>query len=215
MSNNKKTTKSGYSLIELLVVMGIIFLLAGVTLINHNRFGREIDLENTAYNVALTIRQAQAFGINRRDSLSTGFEEPKPYGVYFKTNVLSPVPGISDESFMVFIDDEGGAFGTDNLFSKNSGSSSSCIANSSDECISIVTLTKGVYISELCAGDNEATCTEVDELHITFKRPNPDAIIKSSSVASYAYAEITITSPIAGIAAQRISVGTAGQISIK
>lgn len=214
-TQKQDSTKAGFTIIEMLVVLAIIFVLAGTSLVNYNKFGKEIDLENMTYNVALTIRTAQSFGINRRDDLSTSFDEPKPYGVYFTTSLINPPVGLSSESFMVFIDNKNGVSnGSNNIFD-NTGTGGACVSNSSDECIEIFKMNKLVYISSLCAGDNAANCQERDELHITFKRPNPDAIIKSSELAQHSYAEITLSSPIAGIPDQKIAVGTAGQISIK
>jgi len=218
-NNKKETQKAGFTIIELLVVLAIIFILAGTSLVNYNKFGKEIDLENMTYNVALTIRTAQSFGINRRDDLSTSFDEPKPYGVYFTTLFpgppINPPVGVTSESFMVFLDNKDGTVpGSNNIFD-NSGTGGACIANPADECIEILTMNQLIYISSLCAGDDAATCVERDQLYITFKRPNPDAIIKSSAVTEHSYAEITLSSPIAGITDQKIAVGVAGQISIK
>lgn len=208
--------KHGYSLVELLFVMGMVFLLAGISLVNYNRFGKEVELENAAYDVALTVRTAQFFGINRRDDLTSSFDEPKPYGVYFNTSLVSPPQGISQESFMMFLDNDGGPDDTNNLFDNNFAADSLCVSNSSTECIDIFTLTKGMYISNLCAGTSSSDCTTRDELHITFKRPNPDAIIKVDDTGTtYEYAEIDVSSPISGIPPITISVGIAGQISIK
>lgn len=203
--------------------MFIIFVLAGISLVSFDKFGREIELENAAYDVALTIRTAQFFGINRKDEFGSGFEDPKPYGIYFNISFVTPVDGVGQENFMLFVDQDGGSEDTDKLFNNNYSATSNCVANSSTECVDIFTMHRGNYISNLCAGDGPSDCdTEVDrtanaveELHITFKRPNPDATIKSSSVATHAYALITLSSPITGIPAKRISVGTAGQISIE
>ncbi len=211
-------TKGGYTLIELLLVMAIIFLLAGTSLVNYNQFGKEIDLENMTYNVALTVRTAQAFGINRREEggvVVDDFAEAIPYGIYFTTQSLVDVLGDpNDEGFMIFIDNKDGTVpGSNNLFD-NSGSGGACVVNSADECIDIFRINKEIYISEICAGDDATSCIERDELHITFKRPNPDAIIKSSDVASHSYAEIVLSSRVALGFNQVISVGVAGDISI-
>ena len=218
--------KSGYSLAELLIVMGIIFMMAGLSLVNHNQFGREIDLENNAYKMALDIRTVQAFGINRRDDSNDDgtltldawraeFQTPDPYGVVFTSDVTPSIAGLSQESYMFFIDRSDGS--NNEFFFDNDGTGGTvCVSNLSSECLDIITMNRGIYVSEICVGDNSSNCTEVDTVHISFKRPNPDAHIKTlPSGQEYSYAEITVASPIAGIPPQRISVGVAGQIAIQ
>ncbi len=221
-----KDTKQGYTLVELLFVMGMIFLLAAMSLINYNQFGREVELENDTYDMALTVRTAQFFGINRQDDLSDSFDDPKPYGVYFNIGVSAPVLGITPQSFMMFIDNDGGPNDTNNLFDDidvTGGQTPLCVSNNATECLDIFTLRKGNYISGMCAGASEADCDSeadraanaVEELHITFTRPNPDATIKADALTDFAYAEITVSNDITGVGLRRIAVGTAGQISIK
>lgn len=218
--------KAGYTLIELLVVMAIIFLMAGLSLVNHNQFGREIDLENNAYRIALDIRTAQAFGINRRDDedgdgvlditdWQQEFATPDPYGIIFTSALNSGIPGLTTETYMIFLDRSDGAY-QEFFFDDIDNDGTICTSNASSECLDIITMNRGVYVKDICVGNSAASCSDVDTVHISFKRPNPDAHIKLVNTGTeYSYAQITVASPIAGIADQIISVGIAGQVAIQ
>ncbi len=54
----------GFTLVELLVAISIMTLVTSVVLMRHQSFNRSILLRNQAYDVALTIRQAQLMAVN-------------------------------------------------------------------------------------------------------------------------------------------------------
>src|SRR3989344_3669939 len=49
------TSSPGFTLVELVVVTAIIVVVSSVVLVNNNRFGGVIQLENLAYDVALSV----------------------------------------------------------------------------------------------------------------------------------------------------------------
>lgn len=212
------STKAAFTLIEMLVAMAIVFIMTGLSMANYNRFGREVELENATYELALNIRQAQFFGINRSEQFGQTFDDPQPYGVYFRLDGAEE--GIEDDSFIMFVDDDVDRYfdAADNTYSGGE----TCIANASDECINILSFARNNYISGICVGDNESNCTDIQsvgngvpELHISFKRPDPDAVIYANNVASpYGFARITMSSPVNGLGTKSVSVGAAGLISI-
>src|SRR5262249_48785596 len=69
--------KAGFTLIELLVVCAIIVVITSLVLIDNNKFGGDVKLENFAYDVALSIRQTQVYGIAverfGNNNFSTGY----------------------------------------------------------------------------------------------------------------------------------------------
>src|SRR3989344_5480115 len=71
----------GFTLVELMVVTGIFVVITSLILANNTRFGGAVLLENLAYDIALSVRRAQVYGIAVRrfgeDDFSAG------YGVNF------------------------------------------------------------------------------------------------------------------------------------
>ena len=216
--NNQSIYKSAFSLVEILIVLALLFIMTGISLNNYDRFGREVELENAAYELALTVRQAQFFGINRSEQFGATFDNPQPYGIFFDLDGFEQ--GMSDQSFVMFIDNN-----LDRQFAENDnnlGGNELCNENPSDECISLFTFNRSVFISSICMGADELSCTDLGSIgsgvrvaHISFKRPNPDAeILHDNNTTPYAYARITLSSPVAEIPSKSISIGAAGLISI-
>ncbi|OGI25003.1 MAG: hypothetical protein A3E38_00015 [Candidatus Moranbacteria bacterium RIFCSPHIGHO2_12_FULL_54_9] len=150
----------GFTLIELIVVTAIIVVITGVVLVNNNRFGGVVQLENLTYDVALSIRQAQVYGISVQRFGASTFSAG--YGAHFEM----ANPG----TYWVFAD----ALTTNGVFD--------CAPNPTpDNCERVQTteITRGYSVKGLCApaGADATTCTRVLKLDVLFKRPEPDAWI--------------------------------------
>lgn len=77
--------KLGFTLIELIVVIGIFSLIMAVALWNQKELSNNILITNLAYEIALAVRETQAYGIGVRTSptsspTSTDFQ--KPFGLH-------------------------------------------------------------------------------------------------------------------------------------
>src|SRR3989338_6043642 len=68
-----------FSLVELLATLGIFFVISGMIFFDFQTFNSRTVLDNLAHEIALTVRQAQVFGIGVR-SEDGGFPS---YGTYF------------------------------------------------------------------------------------------------------------------------------------
>ncbi len=210
--NNKKS-KKGFTLIELLVVIAIISIMASISFFNYDSFGKNIELNNDTYLVALRIREAQIFGINRKSSDVSSekfnFGDDYTYGLYFNIDTTNPVVNIDKTKFITYID--GLVAGSkDNQFTDKGADN--CTNPAKTECISTLILNRGNIISNIYV-EKTGTWSEAKSLDIEFKRPNPDAIIKVNN-DNKSRARIILQDKT-GTYKGCIEIGSAGDISIK
>jgi prepilin-type N-terminal cleavage/methylation domain-containing protein len=173
----KKQKQKGFTLVELLVTISIFVILTGVVLFNQTRFNSTILLTNLAYDTALTIRQAQNYGINIKefDSGSGNGGKFVPYGVHFDTS--------SDKSFILFAD-----LNSDGIITEPT--LNSCVAL--EGCVNRYSIKRGNYISDIEVVKGVSTSSP-SILDITFERPNPDAKIYADKSIAVEYDSAIIT----------------------
>ena len=187
----------------MLAILAIIAVISGLILVSDSAFGGQVLLENLAYDMALSIRQAQVYGISvQRNSLNT---YNAGYGVHFDTS--------NPTQYVMFAD----------ICSKPANAlydppDSQCLTG---EAIETTSIDRGFYIAKICApaGSDSATCHGVNSVDIEFVRPEPDAII-SGNGASCAQngnncspsARIVVKSPRGNL--DSIIVYNNGQVSV-
>lgn len=139
-----------------MVVSGIFVILSAIVLANHSRFGNLIVLQNLAHDIALSIRQAQVYGISVQrfgaDDFNVG------YGMYFTST--------QPNAYFLFAD----AIGSNGTYDGG-------------ETVRSTQISGGYEISDLCAWAQGAAaydCT-ITSLNILFVRPEPDALIRTTS----------------------------------
>ena len=184
-------TQAGFTLVELVVVMAILVVISSIVLVNYNRFGSQTLLRNLAYDIALSVREAQVYGISARSF--RGAEFAVGHGVFFDLTE-------GDDFFFLYTDVNG-----DNFFS-----------SASTEWVETFTIGRGYRIDRLCVPSGASENCAITVLDMLFKRPEPDAIIRASSGSGFTVhdrARIVVTSP----QEQRLSVlvETTGQISVQ
>ena len=183
----------GFSLIELLVSVTIFVFLTSFLLAKYGTFNQGVLLTNLAYDVALTIRNAQSYGLNVKSvptaTITYSNTFTFPYGVHFDTTTGS-------NNKIIFFTD----------------SNANKIYDGTSEDISTYTFKINSTITSICVGagacDNTIPVTMMD---VTFLRPDPDAIISVNGV-TYTYVEITLTSSSGDT--KKVTVRSNGQITI-
>lgn len=163
---------SGFTMVELLVSLGIMATIMGTVIINYPESSLRINLAILTHETALAVREAQLRGtaVDSQD-LSIG-----GYGVYFSLASSSQYAYFND---IATTPGPNGLPVGDGMYSTLSGA---------DETISITDFPKRYAISKLCvgkgfpfSGPNGGSCNndlansvpQIDTLTITFIRPNP------------------------------------------
>jgi len=212
---NKSSSTSGFTLIELIVVVGIFVIITTVLLVNYTKFNSDIVLQNVAHHIALSVRQAQTYGLSVK-GFGTGAGAVFPgYGIYFNTTL--------PREFYLFADTDGDKHML--------GNPVGCVTGV-DECSEKITIKSSEYIYAICGNlkndgvpafstiddvSGVLNCSVMDALHAVFTRPDPDAelsgYITGTGYESYSDAEIVIASPNRDV--RTIVVWSTGQISVE
>ncbi|OGG62590.1 hypothetical protein A3I46_02440 [Candidatus Kaiserbacteria bacterium RIFCSPLOWO2_02_FULL_54_13] len=192
----------GFTLVELIVVLTIIGVITVVTLNSQSSFNKSLILSNTAYDIALTLRSAETFGINSRaaNALPTS---SAGYGVHFDTSTEE-----ASRTILLFADTKGDiSCGGQRPDCKPGNHEYDAVG---DTLVQTYTLGNGVTVNGLYA-DGEP----VGSLDVVFERPNPDAFMSAdgsySDINPVTAACITITSPQGGT--RYITVAASGAIA--
>ena len=142
-----KELLTGFTVVELLVVIGIMAIVTATTLINYPQFSRRLDTEREAQLVALALRDAEerAIRTHRAGGVFTA-----PFGVHFIEN---------SDQYILFSDTGGDA----NFY--NPG-----------EELETISLGRGVRVNDICQFEKNpllGTNCDITSLSVTFRRPAP------------------------------------------
>ena len=174
----------GFTLVELMISVTIFMIMKVLLVVKFGSFNQSVLITNISYDAALVIRQAQNYGIGVANSSKTTTSFQYPYGVSFSTGATCADASAVCKTRIVLFTDNSSANG---IYTDGSD----VVPNGG-----IYNITRGAYISNLCTGSGPGSCSSVVNLNISFKRPDPTAIICGSSCSTLAtYAEITIMGP--------------------
>lgn len=185
---------SGFTLVELLVSIAIFTIVTTVSVLNQSSFNGSIVLTNLAYEIGLSIRQAQVYGVTVIRGVQAGTFD-SGYGMRFDMSTPS--------RYYLF---EDRAPSPDHFCDSNECGTGNTYTN----VLETFFIQKGNRISKICL-NNGTRCGE-QVVDISFVRPNPDAYIYAAGQFFY-NAEICVVSPVSG-AQRKIVVESTGQISV-
>ncbi len=153
-------SESGFTLIEMMVVIAIFVIITAIVLSSLPRFRERTRLDLVAQEVALLVRQAQTFTTSTRAfGSATNFPS---YGVYFKKGDPDP------DTLILF---------ADKIVDKKYNGTACGQTNS--ECLEQFTLPKSIKIAKIISPS--PNCPEQDYVHISFVRPETDAYFVSGN----------------------------------
>ena len=205
--------RRGFTLIELMVVMAIIVTLTGIVLSSQSTFNRTLILANTAYDIALTLRSTQTYGIGSR---AAGTTANAGYGLEFKK--------ATPNAFVLFADSYPSAAAPTSCHpvadpTTPDARPGDCVYESAQgELVSNYALGNGITVSDFCAyalgSWSCASSGALTSLDIVYARPNPDPYmsVNGSYSALFPVTRVCLTVSSSQGGSRFVSVGPSGQI---
>jgi len=193
---------NGFSLIELMVAVGILTLINIMIFASYPEFSQKMALKRTSEEVALVVRQAQAYALGIKRPVSGG-DDYFGFGVHFDKS--------DSKSLVLFADSD-----SDKTYDKGDGCS-----GSGTECFQEFKIGTGDYVSELQVCDSSGLCESVESggLDIIYPRATSMASISADGdvCGSCSYAKVTIQSPRGNGEKNKkyINIWISGQISVE
>ena len=191
----------GFSLIELMVAVGILTLINTMIFASYPEFSQKMALKRTSEEVALIARQAQAYALGIKRPVSSG-DDYYGFGIHFDKS--------DSKSLILFADSD-----SDKTYDKGDG-----CGGANTECFQEFKISTGDSVSELQACDS-VSCQSVGNggLDIVYPRATFMASISAGGdvCGSCSYAKVTIQSPRGNEAKNKknINIWISGQISVE
>lgn len=208
----KENTKRGFTIVELAVVAGIFGVITAIVVFKYGDFTSNLLVSNMAYEIALTTRQAQVFGVGVRGVEIDGERQFEyPYGVYFNLNDGSSAEENQSRNFILFADIN------DNLRCDGvEGGTSPCTCTTGDECVDQYSMQRNIRLTEIKVGTNDCYADFVTEAAVSFKRPNPEARILNQSNGNdgFSFIQLKVEAPGSGVNPSYVLISSTGQISV-
>ena len=203
----------GFTLVELLVVSLIIVFITAFVLFRQQGFNSATLLRSLSYGVALSVRQAQVYGVSVRESAAGSGVFAAGYGVQFGNSGL-----VDSSHYLLFADANGNGQYTAGeelpRFTIGNG-------RGTDYFISNI-CAHSIVSGDQCSASSPPTSPTISSLSVYFRRPNPDACFATNTsptacavgtapVYDYAYVQIK---PFVGTDYRTIKITSTGQIAV-
>lgn len=202
----------------MLVVMAIIIVITGVIFTGQSSFSNTVILTSTAYDVALTMRDAETYGLGTR---AQGGISNAAYGLDFR--LATP------RTYTLFADSfpPAGSPTACHALPPNGASAPNaypgdCVYGSGDGIVSTYTLGNGVSFSKFCASSNNGvswSCSSdahspLAQLDLVFQRPNAVPFISENGVYTALPGVTNVCLALSsGSGTRFISVSSSGEIT--
>ena len=220
----RKELQLGFTLIEMMVVLGIMALVSSIIVFNYSDYNSLINTRNLAQEIGLTIRKTQSYATTSHILYDTSGNAINDYGIVFSKDLDSMIYTPNSQNFLIFAafadpsrgETQGRRFNMSNWLC---GQKSISLYQ---ECLESYSIDKSSYISDIEQLNSNGVATPITSgnVNIVFHRPAPDAdmcvLNNGLCVAGQNASATQITvSSYNKKSAYVITVWTTGQISVQ
>lgn len=196
MKKKLSDARRGFTLVELVVTIGIFVIISTLVFANYPKFKSQLSLKKTSQEIAFTVREAQVYSLSTREYKSGAFSTfTAGYGVHFDID--------KPDTVLLFAD------------LNNSGR----YEEDEDGIVKEYKIRTSDSFTSLCGDEKKSPpgpCG-LSQLDAVYLRPNPFVSLTGKdgeiTLPNFSDMEIIISSP--GGATKKITIWVSGQITIE
>lgn len=208
-NNSARLCKKGFTLVEVVIVIGIFAVISAIILFNYSSFRSNTTVNTVAQEIALTVRKAQSYSLGlQAPGLLSGLPV-KGYGVRFESNKPDQIVFFAEISPI------------DNQYTV---ATPDCSAPApGQECVEYYRIETGDIIQDIIVDGEVINLTDPSSsIDIIFKKPTGETVFcvhkfsstcSSSSTSSVGVVDVLLVSK-SGIN-KTVRIYANGQISVK
>lgn len=188
----------GYTMIELLVTIGITGLIAAIILVNYPKLSEQLSVSQAVHEIALSFRETKTYALAVRQ-YSPGIYPG--YGLHF--DLATP------QNFLLYAASIVPATNSCSPYAQ-------CVRGDTTHDVDAFTLRSGIQIVSICNTDATPICFK--KLDVAYVRPTPDVYITgfdNGGVASALQNKVEIKIRAPGGRERSVFVSFTGEISVK
>jgi type II secretory pathway pseudopilin PulG len=189
----KKGVLGGFTVLEMIIVMGIMLTMVSLVLANYPSFNERLGVRQAAEEIASSGRQVQAYGLGVKE-FGKGSGAFPGYGLHFSRFASADVPATS---YIFFADNN-----------------KDLQYNAPGEKISDAPIQGSAYISDICANQKQIPAGPCGllSLDVVYLRPTPSVSLKSGG---FLYADVEVKIKGSRGTTKTIIFWLSGQVSIE
>jgi prepilin-type N-terminal cleavage/methylation domain-containing protein len=168
MKHNTSSLSKGFTIIEIIVVLGIFAVTSGIILFSYKSFRTNTTVTTVSQEIALTVRKAQAYSLGLQANGVLANLPIKGYGVRFESNQPDQITFFTELP-------SGSPAVVDNQFTTVTNF---CGAPApGEECVEYYKIETGDKIEELVINGDVLKLTDpLSSVDVIFKKPSGDVV---------------------------------------
>lgn len=224
-TKKQKNKQSGFSVVELIVVLSIVAIMAGVSVFDYNKYRSAVERTNLAQDISLALREAQVYGISATEGVIGDKEQGDPDELFHHADGIIPNiikdTSVRGVSFLLELEKNIITLYADN---QTEPAHEHLFIREKDRIIDERRIKyRDVGFNYACLIDSDQRGTPVGEgaIDVSFQRPYPDSFIfyrddpESSDSKSFSELILLVESSVNLDTNEYVHINSIGNIAVK